>query len=540
MFSNISTNHLKSDFSAGLVVFLVALPLCMGIALASGAPLFSGIIAGITGGIVTGYLSNSHVSVSGPAAGLSAIVLSSILELNSFNVFLLAVLLAGVFQFLLGIFKAGTISNYFPNNVIEGMLGGIGIIILLKQIPHALGFDRDAEGDFTFIEKSGENTLSSIVSAVQNIHPGAVIISVISLGILIGWERHSISKKVKYIPGALIAVVTGILLNIAFNNFAPALAIGSNHMVNLPIISRFSDLADIIIVPDWAAIIDTRVWLVAMTLTIVGSIETLLCIEAGDRMDFQKRYTNTNKELKAQGIGNIINGLIGGLPITSVVVRTSANINAGAKTKLATIIHGCLLLLSALFIPFLLNKIPLSTLAAILLVIGYKLANPDKLKIYWKRGKYQFAPYIITLLAVVFTDLLKGVCLGMVVSFIFILIGNAKRAYYLRKDIINDGDIIHIDLAQEVSFLNKAAIKLTLNHLPHNTKVIINASNTEYIAYDVLELIKEFNAYGAKDKNIDLVLVGFDRKHNIENTTSDHHNIWVEPNSDNQMILTSK
>ncbi len=378
--------NLNSDFPAGLVVFLVALPLCLGIALASGAPLFSGIISGVIGGIVVGYLSKSHLSVSGPAAGLTAIVLTAITALGDFRVFLLAAFIAGILQLILGYIKAGSISNYFPTNVIEGMLAGIGIIIFLKQIPHAFGLDKDFLGDLSFLQSDGKNTFSEIMLVVENINLGSVIITIVSLAILILWDKVTFLKKLKLVPAALIAVIVGVFINELFIRSGSSLAITSKHLVSLPVPTTFDEFKNIIITPDFSAIANKQVWVVAFTITIVASIETLLCIEAADRMDIHKRYTDTNVELKAQGIGNVISALLGGLPMTSVVVRTSANSNAGAQSKMAAIIHGVLLLVSALAIPFLLNKIPLATLAAILLLVGYKLANPKIIKHFFEKG----------------------------------------------------------------------------------------------------------------------------------------------------------
>lgn len=520
--------HLKSDFASGLVVFLVALPLCLGIAMASGAPLFSGIISGIVGGIVVGYLSKSHLSVSGPAAGLTAIVLTAITDLGAFDVFLTAVFIAGIIQLGLGFIKAGSISNYFPTNVIEGMLAGIGIIIILKQLPHAFGYDSDFEGDQSFVQSDGSNTLSSLLGIVDYVQLGAIIITALSLIILIAWDKVPFLKKLKLIPGALVAVILGVILNEIFTASGSSLAIAKEHLVSLPIPSSLEEFKQIIVTPNFSSITNPKVWIVGLTIAIVASIETLLCIEAADRMDAHKRYTDTNVELKAQGIGNIISSLLGGLPMTSVVVRTSANNNAGAKSKMSAIIHGILLLLSVLTIPTILNKIPLATLAAILLLVGYKLAKPATFKHFWKNGKYQFIPFIATLLAVVFMDLLKGVALGIIISVIFILKGNLKRAYSFRKQEYADGDIIHIDLAQEVSFLNKAAIKSTLNDIPENSEVIINAQDTVYIAHDVLDLIKEFKKIRAKEENIKVKLIGFKKAYDLLNTGEEGKHIFVE------------
>jgi MFS superfamily sulfate permease-like transporter len=522
-------SNLKSDFASGLVVFLVALPLCLGIALASGAPLFSGIISGVVGGIVVGYLSQSHLSVSGPAAGLTAIVLTAITDLGSFNAFLLAVLIAGIIQLSLGFVKAGTISNYFPNNVIEGMLAGIGVIIILKQIPHAFGYDPDFEGDESFFQPDGQNTFSEIFHVFDHVQIGSIVIALISLAILILWNKVDFLKKIKLVPPALVAVIVSILLNEFFIQSGSNLTIAKEHLVSLPVPTTFEEFKNIIVYPDFASISNSKVWIVAITIAVVASIETLLCIEASDRMDAQKRYTNTNVELKAQGIGNIISSLLGGLPMTSVVVRTTANNAAGAKSKMSAIIHGVLLLVSVLAIPSILNKIPLATLAAVLLLVGYKLANPKTIKHFWEKDKiYQFIPFMFTFVAVVATDLLKGVALGMVINIVFILIGNSKRAYNFKVEDYHEGDIIHIDLAQEVSFLNKSAIKDTLNKIPENSKVVINASATVYIAHDVLDLIREFKKIKAKDLNINVKLVGFKEGYNLENSDGYQNTVTIE------------
>jgi len=520
--------YLNSDFASGLVVFLVALPLCLGIALASGAPLFSGIISGIVGGIVVGFLSQSQLSVSGPAAGLTAIILTAITDLGSFNGFLLAVMLAGIFQLILGYIKAGTISNYFPNNVIEGMLAGIGVIIILKQIPHAFGYDPDFEGDESFLQIDGQNSFSELFHVFNHIQLGSIIIALVSITILILWNKIEILKKIKLVPPALIAVIVSIVLNEYFIKSGSDLVVAKEHLVSLPVPKTFEDFRNIIIYPDFTFITNPKVWIVAITIAVVASIETLLCIEAADRMDKQNRYTNTNVELKAQGIGNIISSLLGGLPMTSVAVRTSANNAAGAKTKMSAIIHGLLLLVSVISIPSILNKIPLATLAAVLILVGYKLANPKTIKHFWEKDKiYQFIPFIFTFIAVVATDLLKGVALGIVINIIFILIGNSKRAYNFKVEDYHEGDIIHIDLAQEVSFLNKSAIKDTLNKIPENSNVVINASATVYIAHDILDLIKEFKKIKSKDLNINVKLVGFKEAYKLENSEGYQNTVTI-------------
>lgn len=505
----ITTKYLKADLLSGMVVFLVALPLCLGIAVASGAPPFAGIICGVIAGIVVGSLSSSNVSVSGPAAGLIAIVLVAINDLG-YEAFLVAVMAAGLIQLILGFIKAGTISTYFPTAVIEGMLVAIGIIIIKKELPHAIGYDKAHEGDWFALEKGSETGFfTEIINSINYAHLGAIIVTVVSLGILIAFNKVSFLKKIKALPGALVVVAVGIIINEIFKATGSNLAISQDHLVTLPTASSVSEFFGQFTTPDFSAVTNSKVWIVALTIAIVASIETLLCLEAGDKMDPLKRYSSANTELKAQGIGNILSGLIGGLPMTSVIVRTSANVNAGAKTKLSAIAHGMFLLIAVVSIPFLLNKIPMACLAAILIMIGLRLASLKVFKHMWHNGKHQFIPFIVTVVAVVFTDLLKGVGIGLTVSVLFILRGNMKLAYFFKKESHHEGETIHIDLAQEVSFLNKAAIKQTLAHLPENSNVIIDAANTVYIDFDVLELIRDFLDFGSKDKNITVTLRNF-------------------------------
>ena len=510
--------HLKSDLPAGIVVFLVALPLCLGIALASGAPFFSGMIAGIIGGIVIGVMSNSHLSVSGPAAGLAAVVLASITKLGAFETFLLAVFIAGAIQFLLGFIKAGAIANYFPSSVIKGMLTAIGIIIILKQIPHAFGYDKDAEGDFKFIQLDGENTFSELVNSINKIDFGATLICFISLAILILWERPFFKKKLKLLPGGLVAVITAIVLNELFTKNGNNLAISGEHMVNVPVANSFNDFMGFFTLPDFSQLGNVQVYIVALTIAAVASIETLLCVEAVDKLDPEKRTTSPNRELVAQGIGNMASGLIGGIPITSVIVRSSANVNAQAKSKMSTIIHGLLLLICVTLIPSILNKIPLAALAAILLMTGYKLCNPALFKKMFNLGKYQWVPFVITVVAIVFTDLLTGVGIGLGVSTLALLYGNYKNSYFFHKEKHKEGEAILIHLSEEVSFLNKASIKLTFEHLPENATVIIDAYDSQYIDHDVLELIRDFKEVQAPLRNITCKTVGFKEVYNIINT----------------------
>jgi MFS superfamily sulfate permease-like transporter len=514
---------LGADLLAGMVVFLVALPLCLGIAVASGAPPFAGIISGIIGGIIVGSLSKSHVSVSGPAAGLIAIILVAVTDLG-YETFLVAVMVAGLIQLTLGLAKAGGISSYFPTSVIEGMLVAIGIIIIKKELPHAIGYDLEHEGDFFSYQllKADEGFFGELLHSFNYAHTGAIIVSVVSIAIIIAFNKVPALKKIKAIPGALVAVVAGILLNELFKAAMPQWIIANEHLVVLPTADSVQAFLGQFQTPDLNGFANPKVWVTGLTIAIVASIETLLCLEAGDKMDSLKRYSSANAELRAQGIGNLLSGLIGGIPMTSVIVRTTANINAGAKTKMAAVFHGIFLLLAVIAIPGLLNKIPMACLAAILIMIGLRLASPKVFKHIWQSGKHQFVPFIITVVAVVFTDLLKGVGIGLVVSIFYILKGNMKLAYFFRKEQHHEGETIHIDLAQEVSFLNKAAIKATLSALPQNSKVVVSADNTVYIDHDVLELLRDFLNFGAKDKNINITLKNFKQEYNMDDFSHVH------------------
>jgi MFS superfamily sulfate permease-like transporter len=519
------------DLAAGLVVFFISVPLCLGVALASGAPLFSGIVTGMIGGIVVGLLSKSDLSVSGPAAGLTAIVLAGITELGAFNIFLCSVMIAGALQIILGFIRAGGIANYFPSCVIEGMLAAIGIIIILKQIPHAVGFDQDAEGNFSFANLRGGNTFSAFSQALEFINLGAVLVTLVAVAILIIWDKTPALKKLKMLPGPMMAVVSGMLLSEIFRATGSGLlAINDEHMVNLPVTKDISGFFAQFMLPDFSGFSNSAVWRIGVVIAIVASIETLLCIEAVDSLDPHRRFTPPNQELKAQGVGNIVSGFLGGLPVTSVIVRSSANINANAQSKLSTITHGVLLLLCAALIPSLLNRIPLAALAAILIMTGIKLAKPSLFKKMWANGLYQFAPFMITIIAVVFTDLLKGVMLGMAVSIFLILRENLRSPYFFQRKEYHAGDIIHIHLAQEVSFLNKAAIKMTLEHLPKDSYVIIEAGDAMYIDFDVVELIKEFKEIKAPERNIRVDLVGFKPVYKIDNTLN-RQLVYVENRS---------
>jgi MFS superfamily sulfate permease-like transporter len=506
-------SNLKYDVPSGLVVYLVALPLCLGVALASTGRsdlLFSGIIAGVIGGIVVGCLSGSALGVSGPAAGLVVIVLTALDTLGSFEVFLLAVVLAGILQIVAGFLKAGIIGYYFPSSVIKGMLAAIGITLILKEIPHALGYDADFMGDDAFSQKDGKNTFTELYYAVKFSSVGAIVISVVSLGLLLLFDRPFMKRiqLFKFLPGALFVVLTGILLNYAFSLFAPEWVLGGDHLVELPVASNVQEFLGFFKTPDFSAITRPEVYTVAVTIAIVASLETLLSVEATDKLDPFKRNTPTNRELVAQGIGNMTSGLIGGLPITQVIVRSSANINSGGRTKMGSITHGVILLLSAIIIPKYLNYIPLSALAAILLLVGYKLSTFSLYSGMYKLGKDQFIPFIVTIVAILSTDLLKGIAIGMVVAIYFILRKNYKHSYHYMKEKHKDGDVITLVLSEEVTFLNKGSIGATLDHLPSGSSVVIDGSKSLNIDYDVLEIIQEFKNHTAPSRNITVETIG--------------------------------
>lgn len=500
--------YLKNDLPASIVVFFVALPLCLGIALASGAPLFSGLIAGIVGGIVVGAMSGSQIGVSGPAAGLAAIVLTAIGALGGYENFLLAVVLGGAIQLLFGVLKAGVIGYYFPSSVIKGMLTGIGIIIILKQIPHFFGYDADPEGDFAFIQVDGENTFSEIIKTINNISPGATIVAIIGLFILLLWDKV-LSKKGKIfqlIQGPLVAVVVGIIYYIVSQGHE-TFGISSNHLVSVPIPEDASSFLAQFSFPNFRGITNPEIWITAFTIALVASLETLLCVEATDKLDPEKRVTPTNRELLAQGTGNMISGMIGGLPITQVIVRSSANIQSGGKTKMSAIIHGFFLLISVILIPRLLNMIPLSVLAAILFIVGFKLAKPTLFKSMYNLGWKQFVPFAVTVLGIIFTDLLVGIGLGLLVGIVVILLKSYQNSHFLHiEDQSNGKHRIKMTLAEEVTFFNKGAILKELDRLPMDTYLEINLLKTRYLDHDIIEILEDFGVK-AKERNIDIKLV---------------------------------
>ena len=526
--------NLRKDIPASIVVFLVAVPLCLGIALASGAPLFSGLISGIIGGLVVGWMSGSHTSVSGPAAGLSAVVLAEITNLGSFETFLLAVVLAGVIQVVLGVARAGFISDYVPTNVVKGLLAAIGIILILKQLPHAIGYDSDVEGDFSFMQPDGLNTFSELLVGLSNFAPAAIIISVISLALLIGWDKSWLRRLP--IPSALAVVLVGMALNEWLFAGSTGLRLAGNHLVTIPIsdAGALMGFFDNLSFPNWAGLANQGVYTAAITIAVVATIETLVNLEAIDKLDPQKRHAPPNRELIAQGAGNILSGLVGGLPVTSVIVRSSANIDAGAQTKASTMMHGGLLLVFVVIAPGILNMIPLASLAAILLVTGYKLASVKMFRDFYAKGLNQFIPFITTVVAIVFTDLLIGTLLGLACSVFFLLRANFSNSFHERHEIHPQGEVIRLKLSQEVSFLNRGALLDRLSSLPANSNVVLDASDTQFIDHDVLEIIREFDGVAAKNKNIRLTLLGFRDRYTLADKVE-----WVNVlTKDSQQKLT--
>ncbi len=495
------SNNLIYDLPASIVVFLVALPLCLGIALASGAPLFSGIIAGVVGGVVVGALSRSPLSVSGPAAGLASIVLMAIQDLNSFPAFLCSVVIAGLLQILLGYLRAGVIGHFVPIAVIKGMLAAIGLILILKQIPHAFGYDVDFEGDESFLQPDGENTFTDIIQAWNFLTPGAIIVTIVSLLILILWDRPAFKrhKVIKMIPGPLLVVLTGILLNTLYTLYFMDYQIMQSHLVSFPEISQTTGLASLFTFPDVSQLLNPKIYTIAITLALVASLETLLSIEAADRLDPYKRITPLNHELKSQGVANVVSGVLGGLPVTSVIVRTSANVAAGARSKLSAIAHGVLLGGAVLLFPRFLELIPLSSLAAILLMVGYKLTSLKVVKEIYEKGVTQFLPFVVTIIAILFSDLLVGVFIGLLVSLFFVIKTNFKSAIFL----MNDGNNFIIKFTKDVSFLNKSSLRRALEKIPAGASLMVDGANAEFIDQDIMAILEDYRSE-ATSKNISL------------------------------------
>ena len=504
--------YVKDDLPASIVVLFVAIPLCLGIALASGAPLLSGIIAGIIGGIVVGYISGSSIGVSGPAAGLAILVLSSIEKLGGFEIFLVSVVLAGIIQIILGLSKAGVIGYYFPSSVIKGMLTGIGIVIILKQLPHAFGYDVNYEGDYSFIQADGENSFSELLNMLNHVSYNALLVAILGIIIILVWDNVLAKKHAFFstVQGPIVAVVFGILYQLIAVNYFEEMAIAPVHLVSVPLFNGFNEFLALFTLPDFGHLGNIDIYTVAITIAVVASLETLLSVEATDKLDPYKNVTPTNRELIAQGSGNILSGLIGGLPISQVIVRSSANVQSGGRTKLATILHGVFLLLLLVTIPKILNLIPLSVLASVLILVGYKLAKPAIFRHMYNAGKAQFIPFIATILGLVFTDLLVGIGIGLMIGLMHILFKNFKNSHFLHmqdKLDANDAHQIKIVLSEHVTFLNKASILTELSKIESGSRVVIDMSKSYTIDYDVLEIIDNFNST-AEEKEIEVKLIG--------------------------------
>lgn len=513
---------LPRDITASIAVFLVALPLCLGIALASNAPLFSGIISGIIGGIAVGVLSGSHKSVSGPAAGLTAIVAAQIAALGGFEPFLAAVAIAGVMQILMGTFRLGFIAAFFPTSVIKGLLAAIGLILILKQIPHVLGHDADAEGEMSFQQPDNQNTFSELLATVSDVLPGATLIGILSILLLIGWDKVKALKKLP-VPPALVVVLFGVGVNLLLRRLGHAWEIKASHLVQVPVAASLGDFAGFLQTPAFSHFTNPLVYKAAFTVALVASLETLLNLEAVDKIDPDQRQSPANRELVAQGVGNLMSGLVGGLPMTSVIVRSSVNINSGGRTKLSAILHGLLLIGCVVTVPQWLNEIPLSALAAILIVTGFKLASPKLFREMWNEGRAQFLPFVITIAAIVFTDLLTGVIIGLGISILFILHSNLRRPLRRIVEKHAGGDVLRIELANQVSFLNKAALERTIREVPRGGRVIIDARKTDYIDPDIRDLLSDLRDTTAAAHGIELGFLGL-KDHNV----SDDHVQFVD------------
>lgn len=487
-----SLKSARRDIPAGIVVFLVALPLCLGIALASGAPLFAGVIGGVVGGVVVSLLSGSELSVSGPAAGLTVIVSAAIIKLGGFQAFTAAVMLSGLLQIAFGLLRAGVIGDYIPNSVIKGMLAAIGIVIILKQIPHALGDDRDFLGDEAFQQADQNNTFTEMLSSLVSPSPGAVLITLVAIGLLILWERPALKKQAwtTWLPGPLVVVLIGTLINEVLGRWFPSwhLTAARQHVVQLPVAGSVREFLGMFTPPQFGRLLQVDTWVVAATIALVGSIETLLCIEATDKLDPEKRLSDTNRELRAQGIGNLVSGLLGGLPITSVIVRSSANIYAGGRTRLSCFVHGVVLLVAAALFASLLNRVPLAALASVLLVVGYKLSSRKIILEMWGKGWTQFIPFMVTVIAIVLTDLLKGIGIGLLTSVFFVIRSNHHAAITL----VNQDANWLLRFNKDMSFVNKSELKRRLRQVPDQSRLIVDGTKSLYVDGDIYETLKEF------------------------------------------------
>ena len=507
-------SSLAKDLAGGLVVFLVALPLCLGIALASGAPMLAGLVSGVVGGLLVAWLSGSHTSVSGPAAGMVAVVLAQVAALGSYEAFLVAVILAGAIQILLGALRAGFIAAFFPSNVIKGLLAAIGVILILKQIPHVVGHDANPEGDMGFLQSDGQNTFTELFSSLVNLEPGATVIGLVSLAVLLAWDRSRFKNSL--VPAPLVVVLLGVAVNQAMRSAGSSWTIEASHLVQVPTAASLGEFFQALPSPDLKAFGDPAIVMAAITIAAVASLETLLNLEAVDKLDPRKRVSPPNRELMAQGAGNMVSGLLGGLPLTSVIVRSSVNINAGAATRLSAFFHGVLLCLLVLFAPAWLNKIPLASLAAVLLFTGLKLSSPALFRQMWAEGRSQFVPFIVTTAAIVFTDLLTGVLIGLATSLAFILHSNYRRPLLRFMEHLAGGDVLRIEFANQVSFLNRAVLEQALDSVPANGHVVLDARNTDYVDPDILDLIEDFRRQTAPARNLKVSLVGFKDRYVME------------------------
>jgi carbonic anhydrase len=496
---------LRADLPASIVVALVALPLCLGVALASGAPLFAGVIAGMVGGIVVGLLSKSPLSVSGPAAGLTVIVFDAIQSLPSFQVFLAAVVLAGVLQLAFSFTRGGILSEFVPSSVITGMLAAIGLILILKQVPHLVGYDADYEGSFQFASSDGLNTFSEIWASLTGpLTAGAIIIGVVSLAFLFFWDAKKPKEGLlRFVPGPLVVVLIGVIGNILLGIVHPAWQLGTTHLVQVPVADSIGGFIGQFTFPDFSGVTTAAVWTVALTLAIVASLESLLSVKAVDELDPQRRRTDKNWELMAQGGGNIVSGLLGGLPVTSVIVRSSANVDSGAESKTSTILHGAWLLLSVALIPAVLNLIPLSALAAVLIQTGYKLAKPKLFIERYKQGWTQFVPLVATVVAILLTDLLKGILIGLVIGFVFVVARNFRKAITFACD----GDDCLVRARRNLYFIHKYELQQTLARVPDKCDLLIDLSSTSYVDLDNVDIINAF-IKGAQYRGISVVVRG--------------------------------
>ncbi len=508
---NPNPNYLKSlpqDAAAGVVVFLVALPLCLGVALASGAPLIAGIMAGVVGGVLVAWLSGSHTSISGPAAGLTAIVAAQVTALGSFDAFLVAVILAGVLQLIAGVMRAGSLAAFFPTSVIKGLLSAIGIILILKQIPHLFGHDDDWLGDMSFHQLDGENSFTELARAMFDVHLGPTLVGLASFALLVFWDRTPLRRTV--VPAPLAVVVTGVALGTALDGVGGVWSVGAAHLVQVPVSDSLVGFFGELHAPDFAAMTNPKTYVAAVTIAVVASLETLLNLEAVDKLDPQKRASPPNRELVAQGIGNITAGMLGGLPITSVVVRSSVGISAGGQTRLASFVHGALLLVLVVLLPEILNLIPLSCLAAVLMVTGFKLATPAIFREMYAQGRSQFLPFLVTIVAIVLTDLLVGILIGMLVAFSFILYANLNRPLRKITEQREGGDVLRIELASQVTFLSRAALVANLRAIPDGSRVELDARRTAYMDRDIEVVLREFEAEIAPVHEIEVTRVGFE------------------------------